>query len=151
MFPLTAPPPKLSTFNLTIRTDENIVARIRLRFSRLSRFDPEEPRIASMGFVPHECLAKSNPFFTRSFSMPRQRYLFAFLFVIVVSVSTHALGFGPPVNYPVGPCPLSVGAGDFNGDGYLDLAVVNNNNGGISSVSVLLNNGDGTFQSAVNY
>jgi hypothetical protein len=38
--------------------------------------------------------------------------------------------------------------GDFNGDGKLDLAVVNS---GSNDVGVLLGNGDGTFQPAVNY
>ena len=38
--------------------------------------------------------------------------------------------------------------GDFNGDGKLDLAVANFVD---SSVSVLLGNGDGTFQVAVDY
>ena len=38
--------------------------------------------------------------------------------------------------------------GDFNGDGKLDLAVVNY---GSSNVSILLGNGDGTFKTAVNY
>jgi hypothetical protein len=38
--------------------------------------------------------------------------------------------------------------GDFNGDGFLDLAVANRDSG---TVSVLLGNGDGTFQPAVNY
>jgi hypothetical protein len=33
-------------------------------------------------------------------------------------------------------------AGDFNGDGILDLAVVNN---GLENVSILLGNGNGTF------
>jgi uncharacterized repeat protein (TIGR01451 family) len=38
--------------------------------------------------------------------------------------------------------------GDFNGDGKADLAVAN---GGSDNVSILLGNGNGTFQAAVNY
>ena len=44
--------------------------------------------------------------------------------------------------------PYSVVVGDFNGDGKPDLAVANNFS---NNVSVLLGNGDGTFQAAVNY
>jgi hypothetical protein len=44
--------------------------------------------------------------------------------------------------------PSSVATGDLNGDGDPDLAVAN---GFSNNVSVLLGNGDGSFQSAANY
>src|SRR3989442_1462779 len=47
--------------------------------------------------------------------------------------------------FPSGPNPQVVAVGDFNGDGKLDLAVAN---AGSTTVSVLLGNGDGTFQAA---
>src|SRR5262249_28965896 len=52
------------------------------------------------------------------------------------------------VNYDTAFGSSCVVVGDFNGDGKLDLAVANPNS---ANVSVLLGNGDGTFQSAVNY
>jgi uncharacterized protein YjdB len=57
-------------------------------------------------------------------------------------------GFQPAAAYPTGKSPFAAAAGDFNGDGKLDLAVAN---AGDNTVSVLLGNGDGTFQSAVSY
>jgi len=48
----------------------------------------------------------------------------------------------------VGTNPTSVVLGEFNGDGKADLAVAN---GGSNNVSILLSNGDGSFQTAVNY
>ena len=56
------------------------------------------------------------------------------------------LSFSPAVAYPVGANPQAMLAADFNGDGKLDLAVVNTTSG---SVSVLLGKGDGTFQPAL--
>jgi hypothetical protein len=48
----------------------------------------------------------------------------------------------------VGSAPTSIAAGDFNGDGKLDLAVVNT---GDNTVSILLGNGDGTFSFSGSY
>ncbi len=53
---------------------------------------------------------------------------------------------GSPI--AVGSHPYGVATGDFNGDGFMD--VVTENYYG-NSVSVLLGNGDGTFQPAVSY
>jgi hypothetical protein len=50
--------------------------------------------------------------------------------------------------YGVEGSPTSLAAGDFNGDGKLDLVTANRYG---NSISVLLGNGDGTFQPAVSY
>jgi Legume lectin domain/Bacterial Ig-like domain (group 3)/FG-GAP-like repeat len=47
----------------------------------------------------------------------------------------------------VGGEPGGVVAGDFDGDGFLDLATANNEGG----ISVLIGNGDGTFKTQVTY
>jgi hypothetical protein len=56
--------------------------------------------------------------------------------------------FQQHIDYATGKNPSALAAGDFNGDGKLDLAIVNSQDG---SVSVLLGQGDGTFQSQVVY
>ena len=60
-------------------------------------------------------------------------------------------GFQGAVSYSSEPYPISVALGDFNGDGKVDLAVANANQYGadVGNVSILLGNGDGTFQAAV--
>src|SRR5260370_24517321 len=54
------------------------------------------------------------------------------------------------LNYAAGSFPHSVAVVDSNGDGRLDLAVANFVSGG-NNVSVLLGNGDGTFQTGVDF
>ena len=58
--------------------------------------------------------------------------------------------FQSPVEYSTGACPDTVIAGDFDGDGNLDLAV-GVQCGSIPSVSILLGNGDGTFRPGSTY
>lgn len=68
--------------------------------------------------------------------------------------------FAPQVTYPTGPEPVAVVTGDFNGDGIFDLAVTNENcttslqgppGCSPSTVSILIGNGDGTFQPHADY
>jgi len=57
--------------------------------------------------------------------------------------------------FPAGEGPTALAVADFNGDGRLDVAVVDggdvNNNGNGQDVSILLGNGDGTFQAPIFY
>jgi len=61
--------------------------------------------------------------------------------------------FKPEVTFPTAAAPYSLMVGDFNGDGKLDLVTGNRyqDTGDVGGVSVLLGNGDGTFQSHVDY
>src|SRR6185312_14927032 len=59
-------------------------------------------------------------------------------------------GFAPPTGYSdgLGDHPSILIASDFNGDGFADLATINEDSG---DVSVLNGRGDGTFASGVKY
>ena len=69
----------------------------------------------------------------------------------VAAVCTVTLpGLALPASfYPAGRYPNAVVTGDFNGDGKPDLAVANFDVNGY--VSILLDSGDGTFQTAPSY
>jgi VCBS repeat protein len=79
-------------------------------------------------------------------------------FVVSVFLGNGDGTFQRALRQAAGKSPDSIGVGDFNGDGKVDLAVGNlgsfdftNDTYIGSSLSVLLGNGDGTFQTAVNY
>ena len=78
--------------------------------------------------------------------------LFVLLLTVAPSLHAATTGFKAAVNYAVGADPRAVAFGDFNSDGKPDLAVVNAGNANAEldpgSVSILLGNGDGTFQIA---
>jgi hypothetical protein len=79
----------------------------------------------------------------------------AFVFAVIVfslvrTSPCFAQGFSlaPPLSFPSGADSYSVTLGDLNGDGKLDAVVTDAN---VNTVSVLLGNGDGTFQAPVGY
>ncbi len=62
--------------------------------------------------------------------------------------------FQTHVDYTTGGTTGAVGIGDFNGDGKLDLVTSNGKNGSFNSsgsISFFLGNGDGTFQTHVDF
>jgi hypothetical protein len=59
--------------------------------------------------------------------------------------------FQPVQSYALGSSPHAVAVGDFNGDGKLDLVADAGSGFASSQLSVLLGNGDGTFQPAQSY
>jgi hypothetical protein len=81
--------------------------------------------------------------------MPRRQVGFVVVlsFVLITSAA-FGVTFKAAGNYVVGNHPVAIAAGDFNGDGRIDLAVANS---GSKTVSVLFGNGDGTFSKAAEF
>jgi hypothetical protein len=67
---------------------------------------------------------------------------------IFMNTSTTTISFATKVDYTTGSNPNSVAIGDLNNDGKMDLAVANFFS---DSVSIFINNGNGTFASKVDY
>jgi Bacterial Ig-like domain (group 3)/FG-GAP-like repeat len=67
---------------------------------------------------------------------------------ITPGVATPVYTFGSPTAFATGNTPKLAATGDFNGDGYADLAVTNSAS---NTVSILLGNGDGSFRSQSTY
>ena len=74
--------------------------------------------------------------------------MLASVLLLLLCQTGQAQLFDSPKSFPIGIKPVSVGTGDLDGDGILDLAVANSDSGGIS---VLLGKGDGTFSEALSY
>src|SRR5579871_3464192 len=68
--------------------------------------------------------------------------LFFTIYCLLVSLPCLGQSFTTK-NYPVGSGPAQLIVADFNGDHIPDLAAVNTES---NTVSVLINNGDGTFR-----
>jgi hypothetical protein len=56
--------------------------------------------------------------------------------------------FNTRIDYVTGESPTSIHAADLDGDTYYDLAVTNWNS---QNISILFNNGNGTFQPSIEY
>ena len=67
--------------------------------------------------------------------------------LFAAAAQAQRVSFIARLDFEAGRSPISVAVGDFNGDGVLDLAVANGSN----YVSVLLGNGDGSFQAAQSF
>jgi len=72
---------------------------------------------------------------------------------VSVMLGAPKAAFSSPVSYPTGASPFTLIAADLRKNGQIDLVTVNMPNGidQPGTVSVLLGNGDGTFQAHVDY
>src|SRR6516164_3478874 len=85
---------------------------------------------------------------TGRFGRLHRPFLLAALALLTLSTHRAQAGFLAVLGFDAANLPYSVVVGDFDRDGKLDLAVANS---GSNTVSVMLGNGDGTFQSPRNF
>ena len=85
---------------------------------------------------------------TRKNQRPTCMVIVTLLVLLGIPAALAAIDFAAPKSYPVGTSPAAIAVGDFNGDGKIDIAVANTGSG---DVSILLGNGDGTFQPASSF
>ncbi len=85
---------------------------------------------------------------------PKKLLGLVLLAILSFSSVTHGSAeFKAAVSYAVGTKPSAAAVGDFNGDGKLDIAVMNSGDASVGDnggLSILLGNGDGTLKSAAN-
>jgi hypothetical protein len=84
----------------------------------------------------------------RTWQLTSHTLVVAFTFFMLTMSAEAAVSFKPATTWPVGNGPNAVAVADLNGDGKPDLVSANCLSG---SVSVLISNGDGTFQAARNF
>ena len=89
----------------------------------------------------------------------QEKYLAATVLMCLVFSSLGPLAiaqvsFSNPASYPVGTSPTATAVGDLDGNGKPDLVVANSGDPNTSddgNVSILLGNGDGTFQDSTSF
>jgi hypothetical protein len=81
-----------------------------------------------------------------------RQFYSAFVVPANVGAADDVIFWRPQSDYSTGITPVAIAVADFNGDGYLDAAVVNQSGGasGPGTVSILLGSVDGTLTAAPN-